>query len=241
MMMKLNRTHIPDKILKFRKRRITEDNLMQSVREIFEKDSDRDDEIKKKLEEGSENSNNKFNFDLLESEKVFHISDIKKTCIEYRLRFLDTKYFKGKLPYETLIKIKEMENKHQIELQGFKIMAPAKLFKLENADDPLLFAPMGNDYYYLIHSWGKDLHPFRKLLMWPFKEIENLLILLLIISLLFTFMVPDGLFSPHQTTAEFIMIFFFMFKGVVAMAIFYGFKKGKNFSTDIWNSKYYNA
>jgi len=241
MMMKIRRTHIPEKILRSRNKRITPDDLMQSVREVLEKDTIREEEIKKRLTDGSDYSNNNFDFDHLESEKIFHISDIKTTCIKYRLRFLDTRYFKGKLPYETLIKIKELENKHQIELQGFKIMAPSKLFKLENADDPLLFAPIGNNYYYLIHSWGRDLHPLRKLLMWPFREVENLLIFLAFLSLAFTFMVPDGLFSPHTTTSEFIMTFFFIFKGIAGMAIFYGFKMGKKFSTSIWDSKYYNA
>ena len=120
-------------------------------------------------------------------------------------------------------------------------MAPAKLFKLENADDPLLFAPIGNQYFYLIHSWGKDLHPFRKLLMWPFKQLENFMLLLLLISLVFALLIPDGMFSKNNSTAEFFMIYFFMFKWVAGLALFFGFKKGKNFSEAIWRSKFYNA
>ncbi len=241
MMMKLRRTHIPEKILKSRNKRIAQEKLMQAVREILEKDSIRDQVIKERLANTVEANSNNFDFDLLETDRIYHISDIKKICIQYRLRFLDSNYFKGKLPYEAIIKIKELENKHQLDLQGFKIMAPAKLFKLENADDPLLFAPIGNDYYYLIHSWGRDLHPLRKFLMWPFREVENFIMFVAVISLLFTFLVPDGLFSPKMTTSEFIMTFFFIFKGAAGMAIFYGFKKGKNFSTAIWDSKYYNA
>jgi len=241
MMMKILNTHIPTKILEARNKRITADDILESVRQILDKDEQRERNIQRTLSEGSDLSNNEFNIDLLSSEKIFHISDIKKICVLYRLRFLDSNYFKGALPYEALIKIKELENNHHIELKGFKIMAPSKLFKLENADDPLLFAPIGNDYFYLIHSWGKDLHPFRKLLMWPFKEVENLLITLALFSVVLTLMVPDGLFSPHTTTSEYIMTFFFIFKGVAGMTIFYGFKKGKNFSSSIWNSKYYNA
>ena len=48
-------------------------------------------------------------------------------------------------------------------------MAPSKLFKLKNADDPLLFASLGSDYFYLIDKWGNDLSYFRKISMWPFK------------------------------------------------------------------------
>ena len=39
-------------------------------------------------------------------------------------------------------------------------MAPSALFRLEKTDDPLLFVPLGNNYYYLVHKWGNDLHPF---------------------------------------------------------------------------------
>ena len=61
-------------------------------------------------------------------------------------------------------------------------MAPSKLFRLKDTDDPLLFIPIGNDYFYLIHQWGDNLHPFRKALVWPFKNIWNLMILILGIS-----------------------------------------------------------
>ena len=126
-------------------------------------------------------------------------------------------------------------------MNGFKIIAPSKLFKLENSDDPLLFVPIGNDYFYLVHKWGNDLNPFRKLLMMPFKNFENTIIFTLILSLFLTSLIPEGLFSNETSSKEFWMIFFFMFKSLAAIFIYYGFAAGKNFSSAIWNSKYYNA
>ena len=60
------------------------------------------------------------------------------------------------------------------------------MFRLKNYDDPLLFINLGNDYFYLIHKWGNDLSPFRKLLMWPFKNILNLIVFMIILSLFLT-------------------------------------------------------
>ena len=121
-------------------------------------------------------------------------------------------------------------------------MAPSKLFKLENADDPLLFAPIGNDYYYLIHKWGNDLSPFRKLTMWPFKTLENFMFFVFFSALVCTALVPNGFFmSENHATTEFILLFIFMFKWIAGIALYYGFAKGKNFNTAIWKSKYYNA
>ncbi|MEJ2585574.1 MAG: hypothetical protein P8Z38_11250, partial [Robiginitalea sp.] len=122
-----------------------------------------------------------------------------------------------------------------------KIIAPSRLFKLEDKDDPLLFVPMGNDYFYLIHKWGNDLHPLRRLLVWPFKNIANLALCVLFFSYLLTLLVPNGLFSKTNSAAEFWIIYFFMFKSVAAIVIYYGFAMGKNFNPAIWNSKYFNA
>ena len=78
-------------------------------------------------------------------------------------------------------------------------MAPSALFRLEKTDDPLLFVPLGNNYYYLVHKWGNDLHPFRKLSMWPFKNIWNLLFAILLFSFLVTEITPLTLFTKLQT------------------------------------------
>ena len=239
--MKLNGTHIPDQILKVRNKRVSEAQILEEVQRIFQQEEQKDLLIAKALSDKDDINCNSFNIDKLKSNKIYHLADIEKICIDYRLRFLPSAYFKAALPYEAICKIKNLEKKHDTTLEGFKIMAPAKLFKLENADDPLLFAPIGNDYYYLIHSWGSDLQPFRKLLMWPFKELENFMLFVLLISFLLTLMIPNGMFGPEMNTSEFLMIFLFMFKWVAGMAIFFGFKKGKNFSSAIWRSKFYNA
>ena len=105
---------------------------------------------------------------MLHTDKIFHIKDIKTLCINYRLRFLDAHFFKGDFPEEAISKIRELEKIHRSKLTGFKIVAPSKLLKLENLDDPLLFASMGNDYFYLIHKWGNDLKWYRRLLVLPF-------------------------------------------------------------------------
>ena len=184
---------------------------------------------------------NAFSIDLIESDRVYHISQIKEICIDFRLRFLDATLYKGTFPAEAVDEIKRIEATHQTNLSNLKMVAPAKLFKLENADDPLLFAPMGNGYFYLIHKWGDDLHPMRKWLMWPVKNVINMCVATLLVSLVVSFFVPLNLFTPNPTTADFLLIFFFMFKSLAAIVIYYTFARGKNVSKAIWNSKYYNS
>ncbi len=215
--------------------------FLEEVQRLLESDSMKKAKIFAELGSKGAATTNSFVFDLLESDKIYHIDQIKEICIDYRLRFLDSRYFKGAIPNEALDQISHLEQSHNTELKGFKIMAPSRLFRLEDKDDPLLFAPIGNDYYYLVHKWGNDLHPLRKLLVWPFKNIINLMAFVVLISYLTTLLVPNGLFSKNDSSAEFWIVFFFMFKSIAAVVIFYGFALGKNFNPAIWNSKYFNA
>ena len=187
------------------------------------------------------NTINNFNLNKLSKSRIYHIDHIKKVSIDYRLRFLDIKYFKNKLPIEALKQIKKLEKEHKTKLSEFKIMAPSVLFRLEKKDDPLLFVPLGNEYYYLIHKWGNDLHPFRKALMWPFKNIWNLLLAVLALSWVFTELTPLSLFTKNQNDSSYWMLLFFMFKAIASIVLYFGFALGKNFNPAIWDNRYNKA
>lgn len=238
--MLLEKTNLQQKLENFRKRQISEEEILEQVYSFLKTDLKKEEELLQRLQEGDSSEENNFLPDLLESNRIFHIDHIKAISIEYRLRFLSTKYFKAPLPGEALFEIKRLEKQHQTTLKGFGIMAPSKHFKLENADDPILFAPIGNGYFYLIHKWGKDLHPLRKIIMWPLKNFENLLIFTFLFSLFFTFTLREIFFYQFQSTSEFIILFMFTFKSMIGLLLFYGIALGKNFNTAIWKSKFYN-
>ena len=182
-----------------------------------------------------------YNPDKIDSNRLFHVDQIRKICIDYRLRFLDFNFFKGGVPDEAYTKLKEFELNHPDLDLNIKMMAPTKLFQLESYDDPLMFVSLDNNYYYMIYKWGNDMSYFRKLFMWPFKNIYNILIYIAIISLLFTSFVPDGIFFyKNNPEIQFFVVFLFMFKSLAAIFIYFGFAMGKNFNENIWNSKFYN-
>lgn len=239
----LPKTNLEVTLEKIRHKRIASAAIMAEIDTIFKQNEAERVSIANRLTTPTSNTKQTFNFDLLEAAKVYHISDIKKICVEYRLRFLDSHFFKKEIPEEAISKIRQLEKQHNSTFSNFKIVAPAKLLKLENADDPLLFLPLGNDYFYLIHKWGNDLHPLRKWLMWPYKNFENLVFTIFVISVLLTAITPLHLFTHGEqvTNQEYLLMFLFMFKAVAGIVLYYGFAKGKNFNNAIWNSKYYNA
>ncbi len=238
--MLLKKTNVEEKLRNYRNKISHPNTILEQVNSLLKTDARHEVQIQNKLRSSKENITNSFNIDILEADRVYNISHIKKICVDYRLRFLDTKYFKGNYPRKAISEIKKLEKKHQIQIQGFRIIAPSKVFKLENADDPLLFAPIGNDYFYLIHKWGNDLHPLRKLLVLPFKNFINLTALILIVSYVTTELLPMRLFAREGDSSMFWLLFIFIFKMVAAITLFYGVALGKNFNHAIWNSKYFN-
>lgn len=236
-----SKTNIEVKLNRYRSKRIDEQSIMEEVEKIFSQTENQRFEILLNLKQSSQEVENHFKFDILQTKRIFHIEDIKMLCINYRLRFLDSHYFKADFPEEAISEIRSLEKKHEIKIKNFKVVAPAKLLKLENSDDPLLFAPMGNDYFYLIHKWGNDLHPFRKLLMWPYKSFENIIFTVVLISIFLTILAPMKFLTSNPSIGLYIFLAFYIFTAIGGMVIFYGFSKGKNFNGAIWDSKYYNA
>ena len=233
----MERTNIEDKLRKQRSRSRNEESVDKLLSDLLA-EAQAEHRIETTLASGINDITNDFNIDLLESDKVYHLESIKKICIDYRLRFLDSRYFKNEFPEEAISKIKRLEQEHDIELSGFKVMAPSKLFRLENPDDPLLFAPIGNGYYYLIHKWGNDLAPLRKLMVLPFKSLDTLMISTFFASVIITYLYSFTLEDNEQFLSHVGLLFLFLFKSVIAVVIFYAIPRGKNVNEAIWDSKY---
>lgn len=237
--MLLNKLNIEKKLLSERRKFKSETTILEEVKAIFSKNEDDREKIVNSLKKKSSTKPNQLLFDLLQTDKIFHLEQIKTICIDYRLRFLDSSLFKNTIPDEAISEIRMMEKNHKTTLEGFKIVAPSKAFHLLNYDDPLLFVPIGNDYYYLIHKWGEDMNPLRKLLVLPIKNLWNFMVFSIMVSAIVTLLVPTTNLSKSVPLAP-IIVFLFAFKSIVAVFLYYFFMVGKNFNSEIWQRKYYN-
>lgn len=238
--MLLNRTNLETELQSYRSKETNEIDFLAEVKAFLAQDDNNREEIKLKIKGSSSTKQNNFDFDLLETKNIYHVQQIKEICVDYRLRFLDSSFFKNDIPEEAISKIKYLEKNHNTTLDGFKIMAPSKLFQLKNYDDPLLFAPIGNDYYYLIHKWGNDINPFRKIAVRPFRDFGSLLVFLFAISALIALVTPGNLFGPGNEDIFKVVCGLFIFKSLSAIALYFSFWQGKNFNEAIWNSTFYN-
>lgn len=113
----------------------------------------------------------------LPQERIFTLAAIKDICVTYGLRFLPTSYYKGALDEgigAAVQAFKDVNGKEVVMYyipsshawgtntatgkSQYFIAAPTASFNLSpRPKDPLLFAALGNDRFYLIHKWGDDL------------------------------------------------------------------------------------
>ena len=232
----MKKVNLFEELLQERNKQISTNELTSLLKNIWSKEDSKKERITKSLKNANNGSFNQLKFDKMETKNIFHKDTIKNICIRYRLRFLDSNLFKGEYPKNITKIISDIELKHDTNLKNFMIMAPSKLFKIKSPDDPILFIPIGNDYFYLIHKWGEEFNYLRKLLVLPFKNIDNLTIFSVIVSVFFALL--GKLFIPSLTLSEVFILFLFLVKGFIFIFFYTFFLTRKNFSESIWNSKY---
>ena len=178
---------------------------------------------------------------------VYDLKSIKSIAVKYRLRFLPTKYFKNEIPQEAIFKTKSLEKKNNTSIKNFHILAPATSFDLEDVNkDPLLFAPLKNGKYLLIHQWGTDLAWYKKLFALPLRSLESILISIGFVALFLSLITPTwlilnsaeidmGYFGYHR-----IAWFLYAYILISSITTFICFSQNIYPSEYQWNKKTYN-
>ena len=232
----MKKVNLFEELLRERNKQISSNELKSLIKDIWKKGDLKKNRIANSLNDKNNKNFNKMKFENMETKNIFHKDTIKSICVQYRLRFLDSNLFKGDYPDNITKVISDIEKKHETTLNNFMIMAPSKLFKIKSPDDPILFVPLGNDYYYLIHKWGEEFNYLRKLLVLPFKNIDNLTVFSILVSVFFALV--GKLFMPSLTSSEVFILFLFLVKGFIFIFFYMFFLTRRNFSESIWNSKY---
>ncbi len=224
--------------------RMKQQKLINDVHELLEEVDRKDEKILQRLKKNESDHDLKIVPDDADIQHVFSLEEIKRTCIRYRLRFLPSKFFKSEFPYEALMKIKAFENKYDVAVKDFKIIAPDHAFDLQNINkDPLLFAKLSDDSFFLLHKWGKDLAWYKKFLYFPLQNPVIFFITLLAFCAIGSLAIPVQWMNVMNFESEvFLRLwlavhFFIMTSGIV---LWIGVSFSKNFSCNTWSSKYYN-
>lgn len=236
----MKRVDIENELARFKtKTRSKEDDLLNEANRILNTDLFSEKKILNNLKQYA-NSFEVVDEDDVDSKLIFNAGEIKKIALDYRLKFIDSQYFKPEIPYEAILKIKHINLNYRKELKGFKILAPLEAFKEDGLKHPsILFAPTNLGNYYIIHKWGDAFKWHRKITSWPLKNFDHLFGAVLIYTLIVTLSIPTPLITLDATAtywcgyraAAFMHLLIFHC-GVTA---YITFAFGKNLSSITWN------
>lgn len=178
----------------------------------------------------------------LDTQRIYHLEDIKSICVQYRLRFLDAHRFKGEIPKEALREVNRLDRQSSEPLAEFKIVAPAELFRLDEKDkDPMLFMPLNNGYYYLIHKWGGELNAWRRVLSYPLQNFYKLAQTIFLFTAAVTLLLPHNILvtdPSHSDLGIRVIFFFWLLLALSGMSAFFIMANEQNFNEEVWNSKF---
>jgi hypothetical protein len=237
----LNKVNIQNEL---QKQRDNGQDLLNQFYSIFSKEKAKETNIIHRLKGIKNNIENEIVIDETDLHKIFTLDVIEKICVKYRLRFLHSKYFKSEVPFEAIIKIKELEKKYSTEVKDFYVLAPFSVFDLKDInEDPLLFAKLGDGKFYLVHKWGNDLNFGRSILNFPFRSIYHFFLSNFLLAFIFSMSFPLSVLNVAPEN-EGMMRLWFCTHCLIAFFSFFlfiGSLTFNGFSSNTWNSKYYNG
>jgi hypothetical protein len=163
--------------------------------------------------------------------KVYTKEQIKNLCIDYHLRFLQSRLYTGSYDIEVAAKIREFAVKTNSPIDDFTlgrrffVLAPAKMFELRDEKyvtkkqlDPAIFFQIDNDHYRMIHKWGSDFTIFRLLEgfkwrnWWTYQLTQTMFLLPIVTFIMFYFAFEPATIINHffiGIGVNFIIAFFF--------------------------------
>ena len=229
--------------LELKQKQQTDQRLMDEVISLFEMAASREQRILKRLKSKPNDNLSTISPEGLDTTRIFSLESIHEICVKYRLRFLDARYFKADFPYEAVQEIASFEKARACKIEQFKIMAPSGIFELSDIhDDPLLFAQLNENTFYLLHRWGKDLKWYRGILNYPFRSIYSFFYSIVVVAGIVAWSFPFEWLNVAKSgeltfrfwlNTHFTIAFFFFF-------LFLGSLSHFNFSESNWNSRHYN-
>ena len=187
--------------------------------------------------------NSSFEFlddDEIEKQKTFTLAQIKNLCKKLHLRFLSSQSYSGEIPYEAILKIKDLNTAYRKDLKHFKIVSTKDFFTSPQSDaTAMLFVQTLYGNYYLLHSWGKPLSKWRSVKFFAMRNFESLFVCLFLFTMAESLLMPTrllttdtkaGYFSLYRMACIFHLLIF-----NAAFTVFGLFSSRLNFSESSWD------
>jgi len=180
---------------------------------------------------------------------VFHVEDVRKVCMQYNMRMLPSRLYRGPIDTEFAPKVKKFQQNYQLSeealAEDFYIMAPPKTFELEERQrpvvdlDPVLLYKLDDSYYKLVHQWGSELNPLRYVSSWKKRDLSNMTTHWFVMSFMVTMLLLGFLVDSLSSALTLAMLI----AGLIAWMYYSSFRDNPDelrhrFSRYNWNQKW---
>ena len=178
----------------------------------------------------------------LDSKRIFSITEIRKVCIDYHLRFLDRKNYVAEIPYNVHLKCSAFELRSEKTI-NFKVLTEANNFKAKYPNTQhLIFADLGNNEFYFIMKWGNPFSHLRKITSYPFKNVETVILCIFSFALLIAIITPSALIITHDKAENYFSMvraafYFYCVIFLAAVFTYYLVALRKNLNTTEWDNE----
>ncbi len=235
-----NKTDIFTQLAGVRSRnRTNEDILVDEAQRILRNDLFTETKILQNLRQYAD-TNELITEEDVNPDLLFTLKEIKIIATNYRLKFLESKYYKPEIPYDTIKAIKQFNTEFKKELKEFRILSVAEAFGEKTPEkSAALFVKTNHNNYYLLHQWGNALTKNRELGYWPLRRFENLALTVMAFTLLVTLSLPTALITldtkatywcGYRAGTFFHLLIFFS-----GFTTYFTITFAKNFSSANWN------
>ncbi len=171
--------------------------------------------------------------------QVFTLAEIKGVAVAYHLRFLPLQKLKKALPYTTHIKCQALEIELDENLQFYVLAEALSFISEKSVTEHLVFVPLGEDNYFLLDSWGKSYNRMRKIVSYPFRSFNTLVITLASLSLIIMLVTPTSYIINDKSAGYWNMLriayFFHLVILLTATMSYYLMGIRKYLNVNVWN------
>lgn len=164
---------------------------------------------------------------------------VRRICLKYRLRCLEFRHFKSRVPEVATERLKTLEARYKISLNRLRIIAPSEMFNLEHREkDPILLAELPGKVFLIIHKWGNEFSGIRKLKALPLRNIPTMVFTVGLIALIFSTLLIPFTGGHELSLKEFLFGAGIVWMGCMSYAVFLSFSQNIFPTTIIWNSRF---
>jgi hypothetical protein len=177
-----------------------------------------------------------------DKEKCFTEREIQSFCENFRFKMINSFDFSGKIDAITFDKLKWFEEKFQVRINYFKLLIPVELLDTSKDVHPAVFIEISNGKYLLIHNEEVLVNTWRKWLYYPFRNLSALLISIIVLTSLFTILVPADWLVRKESLQKNIyyyrgLFFVSCFVWISVIGLYISLVSNKNLSSANWNKK----